>query len=297
MTWTLAESYARCAELTRRARSSFPLMFWGLPTAERRAMTVLYAFLRRTDDLGDADEPAPVRREALSRWRRSFDRALAGEFESPLLPALVDVVVRYAIPPEHLTAVIDGVEMDLEPRRYATFAELEVYCHRVASVVGLACLQIWGFDGPAAFEPARRCGTAFQLTNILRDLSEDAARDRVYLPVEDLERFSYGESDLKAGVADARFQALAAFEIRRAERLFEEAAHLEPHLAPAARPTFRALFEVYRELLRTIAADPTRALRERIRVGRWRRLQIAARGLALGWWEQRRTARPSGSAP
>ncbi len=194
-------------------------------------MCALYAFLRRTDDLGDSTESVERRRSALETWRRALRRALGGQYDDPLLPALADTVRRYGVPSVHLEDVIDGVEMDLEPCRYETFADLEVYCHRVASAVGLACLPIWGCSSDEAEQPARRCGLAFQLTNILRDLKEDAACGRVYLPAEDLERFDYTLDELRAGVRNERFRQLMRFEIGRAEQLYESGAELEPHLS------------------------------------------------------------------
>ena len=148
-----------------------------------------------------------------------MDAALAGHATDPSSRALADTATRYQIPREYLTAVIDGVEMDLAGAHYETFAELEQYCYRVASVVGLACIHIWGFRGPQALEPARRCGIAFQLTNILRDLREDIRRGRVYLPNEDLRRFGYTTDELDRCEANDRFTALMQFEIDRAQKL------------------------------------------------------------------------------
>ena len=186
---------------------------------------------------------------------------------------------RFDVPPELLFAVIDGVEMDLDRSRYQSFAELSEYCYRVASVVGLACIHIWGFRDPAALEPARQCGLAFQLTNILRDLKEDADRDRVYLPQEDLDRFGYTVADLKRGVRDGRFRALMQFEIERAEALYQQAAELEHWLEPAGRRIFSAMLATYAALLAEIKRRDGDVLSTRIRLNWWRKLQIAGRGL------------------
>ena len=177
----LAQSYAFCRRLSRLRHSSFYASFWLLPRDKRPAMHALYAFMRYTDDLGDSSLPVARRRAALQCWRRSLDDALAGRFGAegadgrPLLPALADTVRRFAIPREHLHAVIDGQEMDLDAVRYETFAQLAGYCEKVASAVGLACIHVWGIRDDGALEPARKCGIAFQLTNILRDLREDCA--------------------------------------------------------------------------------------------------------------------------
>ncbi len=202
MNETLAASYVHCQRIARRSGSSFYYSFLLLPKEKRLAMCALYAFLRRTDDLADSALPLEERTRALTSWRQSLNLALAGHCDDPLLPALADVVSEHAIPLEYLTAAIDGAEMDLRPVRFDSFADLEKYCELVASMVGLACLKIWGCQAAAAEGPARCCGVAFQLTNILRDLGEDARRDRVYLPLEDLARFDYTVDDLRAGVRD-----------------------------------------------------------------------------------------------
>lgn len=287
----LAESYAYCRRLSRRAHSSFYASFWLLPPTKRRAMHALYAFMRYTDDLGDSSLPVPQRRAALHRWRRLLDDALAGQCDArepdrtatsdalgrPLLPALADSVRRFSIPREHLHAVIDGQEMDLEAVRYETFAQLSGYCEKVASAVGLACIHVWGVRGDAALEPARKCGIAFQLTNILRDLREDSQRGRVYLPAADLRQCGYSADELAQGVVNDRFRALAALEIARAEQLYRDAAELCPALDRDGRRIFGMMHHTYRQLLETIAGRVDELLRRRVRLSRWQKLRIAAR--------------------
>ncbi len=229
-----------------------------------------YAYLRHVDDLGDDDgRDVAVRRATLEALRGEL---LVGgknsapsprhsespaetcplpsgegyqskeDYQSksvnPILPALMDTVARYRIPREYLTAVIDGVEMDLAGQQYQTFEELELYCERVASVVGLACIHIWGFRGPEALEPARRCGVAFQLTNILRDLKEDGVRGRIYLPQEDLRRFAYRPEELLGNKTNSQFFELMKFEIARTEQFYAAAAELDPLLDSDGRRCF-----------------------------------------------------------
>ena len=291
----LRDSYDLCRLTARHAGSSFYPCFFLLPRAKRRAMYALYAFLRHTDDLGDNTAPASARREALSQWRASLAAALAGNCSLPtaaasaqeqspqdrlhrgILAALADTVRQYQIPPEHLYAVIDGVEMDLDPRQYATFEELEQYCHRVASAVGLACLPIWGFRGDQALEPARKCGVAFQLTNILRDLKEDAASGRIYLPLEDLRQCDYSAEDLLAGRADSRFLRLMTGQIDRTRRFYREGAALVDHLEPDGKRVFGMMTATYRRLLDEIDRRRAEVLTRRIRLSRWQKLAIAAR--------------------
>jgi phytoene synthase len=267
-------------------------------------MQALYAFMRHTDDLADNPRPAEQRAEALRQWRAAFDRKLADARGGPvrmsdlrapaetafeqvardgraLLPALVDTVRQFQIPPEHFHAVIDGVEMDLVPRRYQTFADLEPYCQRVASAVGLACVYVWGFRGPEALAPARKCGLALQLTNILRDLGEDARQDRVYLPLTDLRRCDYSVDDLLRGVADHRFRRLMRLQFDRAERFYREGTGLFDWLRPDGRRIFGTIMSTYHALLKRIMRRPQDVLRRRISVPAAQRLQIAVRWMLL----------------
>jgi 15-cis-phytoene synthase len=279
MNTTLAASYAHCQQVARRAARNFFYSFLVLPRAKRRAMYALYAFLRHTDDLGDNQQPLEVRRAALARWRDSLAAALRGQFDSPILPALADTVARCSIPPACLHAVIDGVAMDLEERTYETFDELRVYCEKVASAVGLACIHVWGFRDSAALEPARKLGIAFQLTNILRDLKEDADLGRVYLPLEDLRRFGYAREELTRGVRDARFGALMRFQIARAEQFYREGLQLERWLAADGQAALGAMAGIYRELLDEIKRRDGDVFSGRVSVSRWRKARIAARWL------------------
>ena len=224
----LEQSYTLCQRLARRAASNFYFSFLLLPRDKRRGMAALYAFLRQVDDLADDESCDMVsRKQALETLRADLHAALAGQARQPVLLALADTVARFGIPEEYLTAVIDGVEMDLDHKLFETFEDLETYCYRVASVVGLACIHIWGFRGSQALEPARQCGLAFQLTNILRDLKEDAARNRVYLPQEDLRRFGYSIEQLKHCTVNKEFDELMQFEVVRAERFYQTAEQLE----------------------------------------------------------------------
>jgi phytoene synthase len=279
MQWNLRESYAHCRQIAKNSASSFYYSFMLLPKRKRMAMCALYAFLRRTDDLGDSSHPAAERRQGLQDWRAALTRSLAGDHHDPLFPALADTVHSFGIPPQYLSDVIDGVEMDLEPVAYETFEHLEQYCQRVASAVGLACLRIWGVRSDRAEQPARRCGMAFQLTNILRDLKEDAACNRVYLPREDLARFDYSPEDLRAGVRDDRFRALMWFEIERTERLYDEARVLEPWLESDGRRVFGSMLAVYRALLEEIKRLDGDVFSTRIRLSRWKKMSIASRFL------------------
>jgi 15-cis-phytoene synthase len=297
-------SYAFCRRMGRRAGSNFYAGFLLLSGEKRRAMDALYAFMRHTDDLADAGPSDPSRRVALAAWRAALDDALQETAVSPLplgegqgvrpetpkgegrrekgegtaiLPALADTARRFHIPREHLDAVIDGVEMDLDHQRYETFDELRQYCERVASAVGLACIHIWGFHGPEAFEPARQAGIALQLTNILRDLKQDAEAGRVYLPLADLRQCGYSVDDLLAGVDNQAFRRLMTVEIARAEQFYRGGAELGRWLEPDGRRIFGLMMATYRALLQKIARDPAVVLCHQVRLGRVRKLQLLAR--------------------
>lgn len=287
MNTLLDASYAHCRATARSSGSSFYLAFLLLPAAKRRAMYALYAFLRKTDDLVDGDPPSGDRRDTLSAWRAELKTVLGesndwfsndGQQGDSIFPALVDTVRRFEIPPQYLLAVIDGVEMDLEPRRFATFDELEHYCHLVASAVGLACLHIWGFHGgEIALRHARVSGVAFQMTNILRDVREDAQRGRVYLPTKDLEQFDCAPNDLCGADFPDRLRRLMSFEIERVRELYREAAELRPFLSRGGRRAFGAMLDIYQRLLTEIERRDGEVFSRRVRVGRWRRAAIVAR--------------------
>src|SRR5271156_1945685 len=197
MSISLEESYALCGQIARETGKNFYYSFLVMPREKRAAMCAIYAFMRRSDDIADGAANPAVALDGLRRWREQVDAALndvdAGE---PILPALVDTVRRYRIPPRHFHELLDGTEMDQTTTRYATFDELYKYCYRVASAVGLVVLPVFGYKDEGALVPAEACGIAFQLTNILRDVKEDAEMGRVYLPQEDLRRFRVSEDDV-----------------------------------------------------------------------------------------------------
>lgn len=277
MTEYLRASYRYCADLSRREARNFYWSFVLLPPARKRAMCALYAFMRHTDDLADEPGSPVVKRSSLDRWRGELDAALdGGEPGWPGLAALADTVARHEIPRRHLHEVIDGVAMDLEPRPFATFADLYAYCYRVASAVGLCCIHIWGYqsqDGRAE-HLAESCGIALQLTNILRDVREDAQNGRVYLPQEDLERFEVSTGDLMASTPSDRVRLLLEFEGRRAYDYYQKAAPLVRLVAPVGRPVLRAIVGIYRTLLDEIARRDYDVLARRVSLPSWKKALI-----------------------
>src|SRR5262245_46406359 len=280
---SLSRSYRYCERLARREAGNFYHAFRILPGAERRAMCALYAFLRISDDLADGPGTVWEKRTLLDDWRKGLDRALAGDFCHDIHPALCDIVAVYRIPRLYLDEALDGVAMDLEATRYATFAELYRYCYRVASVVGLSCIHIWGYAGEEAKTYAESAGIAFQLTNILRDLREDAERGRCYLPCEDLERFDYAREQLQRGQYDERFRDLMRFQVARAREYYDAARPLTRYLPAPGRAIFQVMTRTYRGLLDAIERRNYDVFSSRIRLSAWRKLTLAVQALPVRW--------------
>jgi phytoene synthase len=269
---TVDESYSYCEKVARSRARNFYYSFVLLSRPRRRAICAMYAFMRYCDDLSD-DDSIKNRGEAIARWKLELDNALAGKFSGhPVWPAFYDAVERYRIPHQYFYDMIDGVSSDLEPRRIRTFEELYRYCYQVASVVGLTIIHIFGFESPQALELAEKCGIAFQITNILRDVREDAENNRVYLPAEDLERFTASILE-----EDAAFRKLMAFEAVRAQSYYDASMPLIGLVNPQSRKSLWALIEIYRRLLSRIEASDYAVLSHRIRVPTWEKLWILLR--------------------
>jgi phytoene synthase len=272
----LTECYRRCRQIVRQSGSNFAMAFWLLPRPKREAMHALYAFARQVDDIGDGEGSPDEKAHALEE---QWSTGLVAPHNHVLL-AINDACDRYFIPRSLLEDVIKGVERDLTQTRYETWAELQGYCYQVAGAVGLACLYIWGFRGEVPEALARTCGEAFQLTNILRDVPEDAERGRCYLPLEDLRRFDFTFEDICDRRHLERFDALMAFELERAEQLYSEAAALHDLLLPDGQRVFRLMFGRYRAILAKIRRAPRAVLERRVALSLPQKLWIAARQLA-----------------
>jgi phytoene synthase len=282
---SLAESFAACHAITTAANSSFPVAFRLLPPARRRAMDALYAYMRVTDDLADEPgEPAEKLRK-LAAWRGGLAAALAGQFSHPVHPALVDTVRRFGVPPRFLFDAIDGMETDAGPVRMASFAELYPYCYRVASAVGLACVRVWGLRPGVtdADPPAEAAGIAFQLTNILRDLGEDYARARVYLPADELARFDCPPERWRDPDYADRFRELMRFQVARARDYYRKGAALAPLLTRDGRAIFHLMSGTYARLLDEIEARGYDVFTRRVRVPGWRKAAACAAGWLVKW--------------
>jgi len=280
---TLSADHDACARMLRRSGSSFTLPISLLPRDKRRGTTALYAFCRRADDIvDDAVDPAAAA-VALDAFERDLGAALAGRPSAdPVIRALVDTARRFAVPTDHLRAIIAGVRMDLTQSSFATFAELEEYCRRVASAVGLAAVHIWGFHSPRALDVAHECGMAFQLTNILRDIPEDRGRGRLYLPAADIAAAGCRPEDLDAEVPGPGLARLSRMECERARGYFHRAAELDRLLSTDGRIVFRAMFGVYAGLLRAVERAGQAIFTRRVRPGKPWLLAAAALAVCAG---------------
>jgi len=274
---TLDESYAYCERVARTEAKNFYYSFLLLSRPQRQAMCAIYAFMRYCDDLSDSDDVAD-RPAAIAGWQKDLDSALLGRpSEHPLWPAFTDSVQRYRIPHQYFHDMIRGVSSDLESRRIETFQELYDYCYHVASVVGLTIIHIFGFDDPQALRLAERCGVAFQLTNILRDVREDAELGRVYLPAEDLEKFGVKAEELGGPDLSPALRNLLAFEADRARGYYREAEPLIGMVSSGSRASLKALIGIYSRLLERISNSGYQVLAGRVRVPAWEKLWILAR--------------------
>ena len=246
-------------------------------------MHALYAFLRETDDLSDDPDP----RCSLAVWREQLNAALAGTFRHRCHAALSDTVGRYAIPPEYLHDVITGAEGDLQPVTIRTFDDLKTYCYRVAGVVGLACVRIWGVkpgaDSAAVHALSVEAGFAFQLTNILRDVGEDRDRGRVYLPADELASFTLDPATWHEGRHAGALREFLYFQIDRARGFYQSSAALGDLLIPEGANIFRFMSRGYSQLLERIAAAGVDSLDCRVRLSHVQKLKLAAGAWANRW--------------
>jgi len=262
-------------EITRASKSNLAFAFIAMSGARRRDITTFYAFCRVIDDIADDDRrDQETKRRELAIWRQS----LRGEFanEPALAKPLRQLLSTYPITPQLLEEIITGVEMDVDIRRYAAWDELRVYCHRVASAVGLVSIEIFGYKNPQCRDYAIALGLALQMTNIIRDVAADLKADRIYLPQEDLARFNYREDDLRNGVTDSRFIQLMNLEAARAESLFAEATNLLPPEDRRSMLPAEIMRSIYHALLRRMKLDNFRIFEKDYRLSKIEKARWAA---------------------
>jgi phytoene synthase len=266
-----------CQRKAAQSGSSFYYSFLFLEPDRRRAITALYALCREVDDVVDEVHEPGVARAKLAWWRTEVDAMFGGAPSHPVTRALQPFVQPYALSRDDLQAVIDGMTMDLDHTRYLDFAELERYCHRVAGVVGVLSVRIFGYSDARTLDYGRDLGIAFQLTNIVRDVGEDARRGRIYLPQEDLQRFAVNASDLLRGSAGAGFEPLMAFEAERAREWYTRALSELPDADRRAQRPGLIMSAIYRTLLDEIEREHYAVLTQRIALTPVRKLWIACK--------------------
>lgn len=264
-----------CQQKAAASGSSFYYSFLFLPSGRRRAITALYAFCREVDDVVDECSDPGVARTKLAWWRGEVANIHAGQPQHPVARALMDVTGAFDLPRERLLEIIDGMEMDLDHSSYPDFAALRLYCHRVASVVGLLSAGIFGYRDPRTLEYAADLGMAFQLTNIIRDVGEDARRGRIYLPLDELAQHGVSVSDIAAARETDNFRALMEFQIGRTLDFYRRAFAALPQADRRAQRPGLVMAAIYRALLDEIRADGCRVLTRRTSLTPTRKLWIA----------------------
>lgn len=264
-----------CQQKAAQSGSSFYYSFLFLPPDRRRAITALYAFCREVDDTVDECTDAGVARIKLAWWRTEIAAMLAGNATHPVMQALYPHLENYAIDGDKLIAIVDGMEMDLDQTRYLDFAGLQKYCWHVAGVVGILSANIFGVTNPQTLQYAEKLGLAFQLTNIIRDVGEDARKGRIYLPVSELQQFNVTAADILHARHSERFEQLMRFQAERAQRLYDEAFALLPKEDRRAQRPGLIMASIYRALLGEIESDSFHVLNQRISLTPLRKLWLA----------------------
>jgi len=278
MTPAVRDAYRFCQAYTRHRARNFYLAFAVLPPPKRRAIYAAYAFSGHLDDAADEEGPLDAKARRLADHRRRLRDCYEGRRPDPLFLALGDAIDRYAIPRDYFEALLDGIEMDISITRYSTFDELHRYCYRVASVVGLICVGVFGHrPHPEALDYAVDLGVALQLTNILRDVREDAERGRIYLPLDEMERFGYSEADLLAGRRNGALRDLMRFQVARARDYFERGRLLLPLLDRRSRMCVNVLQGVYGRLLDRIEERDYDVFQGRVSLSTGEKLALIAR--------------------
>ncbi|MGZ8320904.1 MAG: presqualene diphosphate synthase HpnD [Telluria sp.] len=264
-----------CQQKTVQSGSSFYYSFLFLPPERRRAITALYAFCREVDDTVDECTDQSVARIKLAWWRNELSSMYKGNATHPVMQALMPHLAVYDLKQEHLQAIVDGMEMDLDQSRYLDYPALQRYCWHVAGVVGILSASIFGVTNPQTLKYAEKLGLAFQLTNIIRDVGEDARKGRIYLPINELQQFGVTAADLLNSRHSDKFEALMAFQVERAGQIYDEAMALLPREDRRAQRPGLMMAAIYRTVLDEIAHDNYHVLNQRISLTPIRKLWLA----------------------
>ncbi len=266
-----------CQQRAAASGSSFYYSFVFLEPVRRQAITALYAFCREVDDIVDECPDPHLARTKLTWWRTEIAHLYAGNPSHPVTQALASTLTRFSLPQEQLLEIIDGMEMDIDAARYPDFRALHLYCYRVASIVGLLAAEIFGYTDRRTLKYAHDLGLAFQLTNIIRDVGEDARRGRIYLPQEDLARFDVTETDILQARYTPNFQHLMAFQINRAQATYDQALAQLPIADRKSQRAGLVMAAIYRTLLTEIERDGCQVLHQRISLTPLRKLWLAGK--------------------
>ena len=269
-------AYEECRSITRREAKNFYYAFLTLPASRRKAIYVAYAFCRYCDDSVDRDATTQEKLSTLGVLQQKLDDSYSGRADEAVFIALADTAERYDIPLEYFREVISGVESDLVKSRYQDFEQLRRYCYQVASVVGLICLQIFGYKDAAAKVHAADLGLAMQLTNIARDVREDLEFDRIYLPQDEIARFGYSEAELQAGVVNESFTRLMQFQTQRAKHYFRSGFQLLPYLSPRSRACPAVVGQLYQKVLQRIEDADYDVLHHRVALSTGQKVRVTA---------------------
>jgi len=264
-----------CQDKAVNSGSSFYYSFLFLPANQRRAITALYAFCREVDDVVDMDGEPAIAAVKLNWWRDEIAQLFAGEAQHPVTRALTPVIKEFDLPQEQFLEIIDGMEMDLEQHRYASFKDLTLYCYRVASVVGLLAAEIFGYRDRHTLKYAHDLGIAFQLTNIVRDVHEDAERNRIYLPLDELQKFGVKEGDILKKKETPGFNELMRYQAERAKRYYDQAYSQLPDEDRYNQRCGLIMAAIYRATLDEVERDGFHVLQHRISLTPLRKLWLA----------------------
>lgn len=275
-----------CKQKAAASGSSFYYSFLFLPPERQRAIMALYAFCREVDDVVDETADMQIAQTKLDWWRKETAEIHDGKPTHPVTQALAEVVKTFDLPRDKLLEIIDGMQMDLQQTRYLDFKALELYCYRVASVVGLLAVEIFGYTDPQTLKYAHDLGIAFQLTNIIRDVGEDARRGRIYLPISELQQFNVTAKQITDARYSDHFRALMEFQIERAERYYAQALALLPAVDRKSQRAGLIMAAIYRATLDEVKADGCKVLTQRTSLTPLRKLWIAARVWVKNAWSK-----------
>jgi phytoene synthase len=267
-------------EISKKSKSSFYYAFNLLPEDKRDAMNTVYAFCRKTDDIVDENrDSTDLKYEKLRKWRIEFEKSFSGHSEFALLNKLGTTISKFNIPLDPFFELIKGMEMDLQKDRYKSFEDLQLYCYRVASTVGLMCIEIFGYKHPSTKKFAVDLGIALQMTNILRDIGKDAKNGRIYLPQEDLKRFNYSEQEIMSLIYNDNFKDLMIYETARAKNYFNSATSNLDLDDKKTMFAARAMQHIYYKMLEKIIAAEYDVYNNDIKVSKFEKVGIAVRSL------------------